>query len=364
MMTALSDVRHSLLFRAALIVPSAIVLVFSLFNLSAAPDPARIAGAIEIGFVKLDTGMTFPPIKVSDRLQQGLSGQLPFSIREFEDEATARTALEAQEIAAFVLFPPEFSSQVFGDEPVDFKVVGAGNLTVAESRLAEQMPMMLQSGIAAAVSSLRLALAKGQMPTGQLPVNMSAEMVHPTANAAAAMAPFAASYTIWLSSMVGAVLLYLASRAVEAGQGRALLRTVFPVAATGAASLCLTFVVASTAGIDVGFLQFWLLVWALGLALAWFLGGLIAVFGLPVLVLVVPLVFYQAVLGGTQMPAAAAPQWLGWVSALAPFDDIGAMMRSLIIGGTVAPNWAWLGLIGVAGMAMIWAGTMIWARRS
>jgi ABC-2 type transport system permease protein len=363
MKSVITDVRHNPLFRAAVIVPSLIVLVFSLFNLTSAPDQERVANAVKVGIVNLDAGMTFPPINVAKRLTAGLEGQLPFLLRPFEDEASARAALETQEITAFVMFPEAFTKQVMGEDTVDFTVVGAGNTTMAEARIAQQMPMLLQMGIAAAVSSVRLAIAKGQLPTGALPVNMTAEFIHSPANPAATMAPFAASYTLWLSSMVGAILLFVVSRPIGSVPDRVTLRSVLPVAVTGIATLILTVTIGATAGITGGWLTFWLTVWPLALALTWLVSGLLALFGLVSILVVLPIAFYQVVLGGTQMPATAAPTWLAWMVDFAPFDHIGALLRSLILGGPATPDWVLIGGSAAVGLALIWIGTAIWARR-
>ena len=355
---SLVQLRQVPLFRAAMLVPAAIALVFSLFSLTAAPDAARLAGAINIGLVKLDTGMVFPPIKVSDRLQQGLAQQVPFGLTEFTDENSARAALEAGNIAAFVVFPEEFSQQAFSDEPVKFSVVTAGNLTLAEAKIAEQMPSMLQSGIAAAVNGLRLAIAKGQIPTGALPVELSVERLYVPKNPSASVAPFASAYTIWLGAMVGGLLLFLSTRTVGSPRDRAVLRTLLPIGVSGLSSLVLTTIVASTAGLQVGFLGFWITAWTISLVLAWFFGGFLAVLRLPGLIILIPLVFYQAALGGTQMPAAAAPEWLVAMVGSLPFEHVGAVLRAQIIGGAAGLDLVLAGATALLGLVLIALGSL------
>ena len=358
----MSQLRETPLFRAALIVPTVIILVFSGFNLTAAPDASRAAAAMKVGIVNLDEGQVFPPIKVSERLMQGLGQQMPFSVIQYNDEPAAIAALEGGEVAAYILFPPEFSRQAFGDEPVGLSVVGAGNATMAEANIARQLPAMLEMGLAAGVNGLRLAMAKGQMPTGGLPVSMEAVQLHAPANPAAGMAGFAASYTIWLSTMVGGLLLFIATRGAGEARPLSVVRTVVPVVASGLATLILTTMLSLTSGLEAGFVGFWLMSWAIALSLAWLFAGLFAGFGFFALIVALPMVFYQGALGGTQIPATAAPDWLDALSLGLPFDHLGALLRSMILGGTTTPDWTLFAMTGALGLLLIWGGTRVWTR--
>ena len=70
--------------RPAMIVPTLIMLVFSVFTLTAPMSPERLAPTITLGIVNQDEGLTMPPIKISERLLAGLSGQMPFQTRAFD----------------------------------------------------------------------------------------------------------------------------------------------------------------------------------------------------------------------------------------------------------------------------------------
>jgi ABC-2 type transport system permease protein len=60
MPSSISQFRRSELFKPAIIVPIVIMLFFSIFNLTAPSDPARIAYAFELGVVNKDIGPSLP----------------------------------------------------------------------------------------------------------------------------------------------------------------------------------------------------------------------------------------------------------------------------------------------------------------
>jgi hypothetical protein len=338
------------------------MLVFSLFNLTGAPDMARVSGAVNIGIVNLDAGLTIPPINVADRAMAGMAQRLPFGRVQFDDEASARAAIAREEIAAILIFPEGFSKAVFSPDPVPFGLVTAGNLTRAESQISGQLPGMIEMALTGAVSSIRLALAKGQMSDATSPLALTVENTFVAKNAAAQVAPFVADFTTWLAAMVGAMLLFQATKLGAGGTIAAGIRTLVPVAATLIASFVLTITLAATSGISAGFMQMWLSVWIATLALSWLFGGAFSLMGMPVLIIALPLVFYQAAIGGTQMPVAGAADWLakigGWLGA----DQIGAVYRSLIIGGNNAMPWPSVLIAGSLGLAMIWAAAFVKAK--
>jgi uncharacterized phage infection (PIP) family protein YhgE len=363
MKNAMKSVRKNASFRAALVVPSLITLLFSFFNLTAPPDSARLAMTLHVGLVNQDAGTLFPPINVGKKLAQGFATQFPFPLDSFKDEEQARAALEKEQIAAIIILPKTFTKDAFGNDPVRFTVVNAGNLTMAASQIAAQLPVMLKAGVGAAISSLRLAIAKGQLPTGALPVDLSVETIHKPANAAASMAPFAASYTIWLSAMVGAIMLFNGTGAVSRAGPRARLIAGAALLSSGLSSLTLAAILSVTAGLVAGFLAFWATAWAISLALAWLINGLFSVFRWPALLVVVPVVFYQVSLGGTQVPLAAAPDWLQAVGAIVPFEQVGGILRTKIIGGqNILPAGLALWTAGV-GLVAIWVGALIWRKK-
>ena len=62
MPSPINDFRRSKLFKAAIIVPTLIALIFSIFNLTAPNDPEKISSNFRLGIVNLDTGSSFPLI--------------------------------------------------------------------------------------------------------------------------------------------------------------------------------------------------------------------------------------------------------------------------------------------------------------
>ena len=108
MPTTLTRWKKNRLFILAMIVPSLIMLIFSLFNMTAPLDPERSASAFRLGVVNQDEGLTSPPIWISSRMLGGLGENLSFKISEFKTIALARAVLEAGEIAAVVVFPLSF----------------------------------------------------------------------------------------------------------------------------------------------------------------------------------------------------------------------------------------------------------------
>jgi len=151
---------------------------------------------------------------------------------------------------------------------------------------------------------------------------------------------------------------------VQSARARGLLISLVPVFSAGLSSLTLAIILALTAGIDAGFLAFWAVSWAISLVLAWLLNGLLVAFRWPALLLIIPVVFYQVSLGGTQVPLAATPDWLQAVGNMVPFDDIGGILRTKIIGGQnmlpVAPTVAVAGL----GLALIWLENLVWNKKA
>ncbi|MGH1368474.1 MAG: hypothetical protein ACRBCL_07630 [Maritimibacter sp.] len=346
-MTAL---RASVLFRAAMMAPIAIMLIFSFFNLSAPLDPQRTAAAFNLGIVNDDTGLAFPPIKVSERVMAGMGDRLPFHVVQIDTLNAARAALEAGDIATILYFPRTFSEQAKGTAPVEISIITAQNLTVAEAQIAAQLPMTVQLAMSAGVASLRSALATGQMPSMDMPVAANVEILHPAPAPAALMAPNVMVFATWLAALIGGLLLVLASSKI-AGMGRAAARIIVPVFGMGLASLGLALVLGGTIGMAI-FLPVWITVWATALCLHWFMGGVIAVFTPAAIMVLLPLAFYQSVIGGTMMPLAAAPDWLARVGGFAPFDQIGAGFRAIIFGLPANMPWAWLIGAGALGIAL------------
>lgn len=338
----------------ALAVPMVIALVFSLFSLTAAPDPARLAAAIRLGVVNEDAGLRLPPIRIADRMVEGMKARLPFALVEIADAEAGRAALEAGEISALLTFPDSFSRDVTGDGTVGYRLLLAENLPSAEAQVAGQLPAMLEGAMSAAVSTVRLALAQGRLPDLTPPVAGTVERLHPIERPAQRVAPFVAVFVTWLAALVGALLAFLAARPLPSAAA-AQARSLLPVVSSGLASLVLALTLAATAGTSAGLLPLWLSAWAAMVALGWGFAGLLAWLGLPALVILVPVVFYQAAVGGAQIPLAAAPDWLGAATLGLPFDRLGGLYRALLLGGPV-PAWtAPLAIVAATGLALIWA---------
>ena len=84
MFTTLARLKDNRMFILAMIVPSMIMLIFSLFNMTAPLDPERAASVFRLGVVNQDEGLTSPPIRISSRMLGGLGENLPFKINEFK----------------------------------------------------------------------------------------------------------------------------------------------------------------------------------------------------------------------------------------------------------------------------------------
>ena len=65
MSSSIDQFRHSELFKPAIMVPAMIMLIFSLFNLTAPADPVRTASAFNLGVVNQDEGLSLSTDKIS-----------------------------------------------------------------------------------------------------------------------------------------------------------------------------------------------------------------------------------------------------------------------------------------------------------
>jgi hypothetical protein len=349
--------------KQAIIVPIAIMLIFSVFNLTAPMDPARSAQAVTLGLVNNDEGLPMPPIKVSERMLSGMGDQLPFSTQAFDDREAAVAALQAGEVSVVLVFPPAFSSQAFRGEQARFEIVTSPAATIAEVQTAQQLERMLPAAMSAGVASMRLAMEQGQMPTGEMPVAADVTPLGEVEPMARLQAPFAMLYTTWLAALVGAIMMTLATRSMPGRGSAATARTVLPILITGVASFCLALVVGATAGWG-SFLPAWLVVWPTAIALTWGFVGLMALLGLWVIVLLLPLAFYQSAIGGVMAPAAAAPEWLVSLTGWAGLERIGAAYRGAVHGVEMAYPAMLVGLIAFVGLILIWIKAAIPAKTS
>lgn len=345
----------------AIIVPVLIMLIFSVFNLTAPMDPARTAQAVTLGIVNADEGLPMPPVKVSERMLQGMGSQLPFSTTSYDDREAAVAALEDSDVSVVLVFPPDFSAKAFKGEQAKFEIVTSPAVTVAEFQMAQQLEKMLPAAMSAGVASLKLAMNEGKMPTGEMPVAADVTTVAETGPMAAMQAPFAMLYTTWLAAMVGAIMMTLATRGRGDRGVVGLTRTVIPVLVTGLASFCLALVIGATAGWEV-FLPAWIVVWPTALALTWLFLGLLSLLGLWFIIVILPVVFYQSAIGGVMAPAAAAPDWLTSITSWAGLERIGAAYRGAVHGIGMPYPWALISIIAVAGLILIWIKAAIPAR--
>lgn len=358
MSEVLRNLRKHPMFRAALIVPTSIMLIFSTFNLTAPPDPARQAASFQLGVVNFDKGSVFPPIKVSDKVLEGLLGNLPFTVSQIETREAARDALEVGDVAAVLVFPETFTKTAMSSEQVEFEIWNSQHLTIAETAMGAQLPTMLQLGMSAAIASMREALAAGRLPSPEMPVSATVETFNKAQNQASLVAPFVMTSTTWLAAMVGAIMLFLATKEVPNGTSKAMVRTVLPVISLGLASLALSIVVALTIGDWAMFLPVWLVVWGAALSIGWLINGLFSIFGMWSLLVVLPTAFYQPAVGGVQAPITAAPDWLRSIGEALQFDQLGATYRAVVLGGgsgIPVMQFVWVGLTG---LVLIWVGTL------
>ncbi|MEC7762776.1 MAG: ABC transporter [Pseudomonadota bacterium] len=347
--------------KQAIIVPVLIMLIFSVFNLTAPMDPARTVQSVTLGIVNQDEGLQMPPVKVSERMLQGLSGQMPFATQSFDDSDAAVAALEAGDISVLLVFPTDFSAKAFRGDQASFEIVTSPAVTVAEFQMAQQLERMLPAAMSAGVASLRLAMEKGQMPTGAMPVTAEVSSIAEVGPMAKLQAPFVMLFTTWLAGFVGALMMTLATRG-RADRGTvALTRTLIPVLVTGFASFCLSLIVGATAGWET-FLPAWIVVWPTTLALTWLFVGLLSLLGLWMIAVILPLVFYQSAIGGVMAPAAAAPDWLTAITGWAGLDQIGAAYRGAVHGVGMSYPVVLVASIAILGLALIWIRATLPAR--
>ena len=342
------------LLRAALVVPVAIMFLFSFFNLSAPVDPQRAMTALSIGLVNLDTGMG--PLKLSDRMMEGMEERFPFGIVAFDNAEAGRAALEAGEVAALITVPADFSSAAATGGTINLVVTATQHLTPVEAQLGAMLGQQLQAGASAAMAQSPLPMK----PT----LSVTTEYLHEATGQAAMLAPAIATFAIWVGSLAGAVLLYVVTEQAKGGLGAARmagLRIAVPVLVAGVASLVLALVIAWLSDSWGALLPLWAVLWAAIYAISTLIGGLLATVRLWALLIVLPVVFYQGQLAGGQAPLGAAPDWLAWLGEAVPFRLLPTAVRSVLIGGGDGGFWGAIGLAMVFGVALILAGTYVWS---
>lgn len=362
----IARIRSTPTFRAAIVAPIAIMVVFSIFNMTAPLNPARVAGAITLGVVNLDGGIPGAPMRPSDAILGGLRANLPFEVAPLESADAARAALERGDISAALIVPPDFSRSVMGGGAVAVTVLNAEHLSLAETQLGAGLPGQIGAAFSAAVSGARLAMAQGGLPSGEPPVGVTVETLHPARNAQTLFAPFVMAFAVWIAGFVGGLMLFLATRGERgpaAASQVALLRTFVPVAVAGIASLLLALIVAGTTALWGDFVGLWLFAWLASAAVVLIVAGLFSVLGLAAILIALPVVFYQTAVAGAQAPPAAAPGWIAWLGDVVPAHDVVTGFRAILIGGP--DSWLPVGTAFAAaaiGVALIWLGTFLHAR--
>ena len=204
----------------------------------------------------------------------------------FADEASARTALEDGEVSAVLLFPAEFSRSVMSPGAVEIRLIASQHLSLAETQFTGSLSRQIAASLSAAIAGVRLASANGQFPPGDgaefaLPpgADVSVEFLHVAREPAALAATFVMTFATWIAAFVGALLAFLATRAVKGPETIlpvSALRSVLPVIVSAIASLSLAIVVAWTTANWPSFIEIWLLVWLATAAITLLIAGLFA----------------------------------------------------------------------------------------
>ncbi len=360
----LERIRKGPTFPPAIIAPVLIMLVFSLFNLTAPMDPAKLPAAVTIGVVNRDAGLPLVPLKMSDMMLQGMRANLPFHVAEFDDDAAARAALTEGEVAAVLELPQDFTANVTSGAPITVRILNGQHLSLAETQLSGALPQQLQAAMTGAIATVRLAAAQGRPPSLEPAVRVETETLFPASGPAALASPIVMVFATWLASFVGALMFFAATRphlTSSTAVPLAVVRSLLPVAVAGPASLVLAIVVASAAHVWGSFFALWGLAWLATTAITLLIAGAFALFDLWAIVVVLPLVFYQSILGGAQAPIAAAPDWLRGLGEALPFSALSRGYRAVVIGGPDGAVPVGLLLVVAAiGVVLIFAGTGLW----
>ena len=359
MPSSISDFRRSELFKPAIIVPTVIMLIFSIFNLTAPSDPARILSSFELGIVNEDLGPSLPLI--STQAIKGISKSLPFRVTLLKNSETARDALLKGQVSSVITFPENFSQLALSNKNLSIDILNSQHLTIVETQMASQLPSMMQLALSTFVSNLRASKLNNQSTNLGMLVNTNVETMFKAKSLASLPAPFVMSFTTWMASMVGAILLFLGTRQM-AFLNRAYVRTIVPVMTMGFASFALATVVTLTTLQWEVFLMTWLSVWLVCVCLTWLFLGVFEIIGLSALLIILPLVQYQSVLSGSVAPVSAAPDWLERIGTAVPFDAIGAAYRAIIFGSDASLPYIWLLSAALMGIVLSWGSAIFKGR--
>ena len=359
MPSSFSDFRRSELFKPAIIVPTVIMLVFSIFNLTAPSDPARISSSFELGIVNEDVGPSLPLFSI--QAIKGLSKSLPFRVTLLKDSDAAKDALLKGKVSSVITFPEDFSQLALSNKNLSIGVLNSQHLTIAETQIASQLPSMVQIALSTFVSNLRASKLNNQSPDSGMLVTTNVKTMFKAKSLASLPAPFVMSFTTWMASMVGAILLFLGTRQM-AFLNRAYVRTIVPIMTMGFASFALATVITLTTLQWEVFLMAWLSVWLVSVCLTWLFLGIFEIIGLSALLIILPLVQYQSVLSGSVAPVSAAPDWLERIGTAVPFDAIGAAYRAIIFGSDASLPFIWLLSAALIGIVLSWGSAIFKGR--
>ena len=215
-METLVLLREEATFSGAVIAPIAIVLIFVFFNMTSQVAQSDAAAAMTLGVVNLDEGVPGPgPLgttKISEQLMANMGPQLPIATAPYASEAEGVAAVDAGDASMLLIVPKEFSAKAMAGEPTAVRVVNTQHLSVAEAQFGAALPGQLQANMSLAVTLVRQALARGVPPNPGAPLPVSAEVqtLHAVTDGRALLAPFVLMFPVWLSALVGAIMLHVA----------------------------------------------------------------------------------------------------------------------------------------------------------
>ncbi len=364
--------------RGALLLPAVIVLVFSFFNLSSAVDQQAAIAALQVGVINLDEGIPTragATLRMGDQILGDLSAGLPFILTPIENEATARRALDDGEIAAAIILPPEFSRLAAGGGTAPVNVLYSDHRSVMETQFGHSLAAQIQAGMSLAVMAARTQMATAQAAPGPPPANagppappvlVRAEALYAAQDPLLLQVPFVLGFAGWMGALAGSMMLFLGTRSVL-GSGTAGLvsaaRIGIPLVAAFACGLMAALVTASLTGTWGEFLELWAYRWLVSAAAASMIVALLAWFGYSALLVALPIVFYQGAVSGLLAPTASAPTWIAWLDDLLPLSEMAQGVRTILIGGPDGSvPWFSTSVMLIVSLALIWAGTMTWAR--
>jgi hypothetical protein len=264
-------------------------------------------------------------------------------------------------VSSVITFPEDFSQLVLSNKNLSIGVLNSQHLTIAETQIAGQLPTMVQITLSTFVSNLRASKLNNQSPNSGMLVTTNVQTMFKAKSLASLPAPFVMSFTTWMASMVGAILLFLGTRQM-AFLNRAYVRTIVPVMTMGFASFALATVVTLTTLQWEVFLMAWLSVWLVSVCLTWLFLGIFEIIGLSALLIILPLVQYQSVLSGSVAPVSAAPDWLERIGTAVPFDAIGAAYRAIIFGSDASLPFIWLLSAALIGIVLSWGSAIFKGR--